>query len=108
SFLIKRARQALDFRLDGFDGGVFAGHNEPTGHADVCNVLGHHNTIIRGKKARAVFWRSGIFQWTSETQRSDKMTTPKIETDPLTGAEAAVEMLRAHGVELLFGLCGDT
>ena len=36
------------------------------------------------------------------------MTTPKIETDPLTGAEAAVEMLRAHGVELLFGLCGDT
>jgi acetolactate synthase-1/2/3 large subunit len=26
----------------------------------------------------------------------------------LTGAEAAVEMLRAHGVEILFGLCGDT
>ena len=26
----------------------------------------------------------------------------------LTGAEAAVEMLAAHGVEILFGLCGDT
>ena len=26
----------------------------------------------------------------------------------LTGAEATVEMLKAHGVEILFGLCGDT
>ncbi|HEY7219589.1 MAG TPA: thiamine pyrophosphate-binding protein [Candidatus Binatia bacterium] len=26
----------------------------------------------------------------------------------LTGAEAAVEILKAHGVEILFGLCGDT
>ena len=26
----------------------------------------------------------------------------------LSGAEAVVEMLRAHGVELIFGLCGDT
>jgi acetolactate synthase I/II/III large subunit len=26
----------------------------------------------------------------------------------LTGAEAAVEMLQAYGVEILFGLCGDT
>jgi acetolactate synthase-1/2/3 large subunit len=26
----------------------------------------------------------------------------------MTGAEAAVEMLRAHGVEVIFGLCGDT
>jgi acetolactate synthase-1/2/3 large subunit len=26
----------------------------------------------------------------------------------LTGAEAVVEMLRAHGVEMIFGLCGDT
>src|SRR3970040_744425 len=26
----------------------------------------------------------------------------------LTGAEALVEMLKAHGVELIFGLCGDT
>ena len=26
----------------------------------------------------------------------------------LNGAEAAVEMLRTHGVEILFGLCGDT
>ena len=28
--------------------------------------------------------------------------------DTLSGAEAAVEMLKAHGVEILFGLCGDT
>jgi acetolactate synthase-1/2/3 large subunit len=26
----------------------------------------------------------------------------------LTGAEAVVEMLRGHGVEIIFGLCGDT
>src|SRR5437868_6486782 len=26
----------------------------------------------------------------------------------LSGAEAAVEMLKAHGVETIFGLCGDT
>ncbi len=26
----------------------------------------------------------------------------------LTGAEAVVEMLKAHGVEIVFGLCGDT
>src|SRR5438067_12734409 len=26
----------------------------------------------------------------------------------LTGAQAVVEMLRAHGVEIIFGLCGDT
>src|SRR5437762_12145570 len=26
----------------------------------------------------------------------------------LTGAEAAVEMLKVHGVQILFGLCGDT
>src|ERR1700758_5350259 len=26
----------------------------------------------------------------------------------LTGAEAVVELLKAHGVEIIFGLCGDT
>src|SRR5712664_4925082 len=26
----------------------------------------------------------------------------------MTGAEAVVEMLRAHGVDVIFGLCGDT
>jgi acetolactate synthase-1/2/3 large subunit len=26
----------------------------------------------------------------------------------MTGAEAAVELLKAHGVEIIFGLCGDT
>jgi len=29
-------------------------------------------------------------------------------SDTTTGAEAAVEMLRLHGVEIIFGLCGDT
>jgi len=29
-------------------------------------------------------------------------------TESLTGAEAAVEMLKAHDVGILFGLCGDT
>ncbi|HEY5896615.1 MAG TPA: thiamine pyrophosphate-binding protein, partial [Burkholderiales bacterium] len=27
---------------------------------------------------------------------------------PISGAQATVEMLRAHGVEIVFGLCGDT
>jgi len=31
-----------------------------------------------------------------------------VEIAALTGAEAAVEMLKAHGVEVIFGLCGDT
>jgi acetolactate synthase I/II/III large subunit len=31
-----------------------------------------------------------------------------VELASLTGAEAVVEMLRAHGVETIFGLCGDT
>ncbi len=31
-----------------------------------------------------------------------------VEISTLTGAEAAVEMLKAHGVEAIFGLCGDT
>src|SRR3989454_10340627 len=36
--------------------------------------------------------------------------TKSVEPQPETriGAEAAVEMLKAHGVEILFGLCGDT
>lgn len=29
-------------------------------------------------------------------------------TSTLSGAEAVVEMLKAHGVEVIFGLCGDT
>ena len=37
------------------------------------------------------------------------MANPNKEAiDDITGAEAAVEMLKAHGVEILFGLCGDT
>ena len=33
-----------------------------------------------------------------------------VETEALTitGAEAVVEMLHAHGVEIVFGLCGNT
>jgi acetolactate synthase-1/2/3 large subunit len=31
-----------------------------------------------------------------------------VENATCTGAEAVVEMLKAHGVEVLFGLCGDT
>jgi len=31
-----------------------------------------------------------------------------VEAATLTGAEAVVEMLRIHGVEIVFGLCGDT
>ncbi len=30
------------------------------------------------------------------------------QSETITGAEAVVEMLKAHGVELIFGLCGDT
>lgn len=31
-----------------------------------------------------------------------------VELAALTGAEAVVEMLKTHGVEVIFGLCGDT
>ena len=31
-----------------------------------------------------------------------------VEISALTGAEAVVEMLKAHGVDIVFGLCGDT
>jgi len=31
-----------------------------------------------------------------------------VEAATLTGAEAVVEMLKVHGVEVIFGLCGDT
>ena len=36
------------------------------------------------------------------------MSNPATPFESLSGAEAAVEMLKAHGVEVLFGLCGDT
>jgi acetolactate synthase-1/2/3 large subunit len=32
----------------------------------------------------------------------------KEQSGTITGAEATVEMLKAHGVEIIFGLCGDT
>src|SRR6476660_4484808 len=31
-----------------------------------------------------------------------------LQAAALTGADAGVEMLKAHGVEVIFGLCGDT
>src|SRR5260221_10836620 len=31
-----------------------------------------------------------------------------VEMTTISGAEAVVEMLKAHGVEVIFGLCGDT
>src|SRR3954467_9722615 len=31
-----------------------------------------------------------------------------LQSAVLTGADAVVEMLKAHGVEVIFGLCGDT
>ena len=36
------------------------------------------------------------------------MQKAKAQGATLTGAQAVVEMLKAHGVEILFGLCGDT
>src|SRR5256714_15676344 len=32
----------------------------------------------------------------------------EVQAAALTGAEAVVEMLKAHGVDVIFGLCGDT
>src|SRR3954462_4905641 len=40
------------------------------------------------------------------TARMNKPVETQAAT--LTGAEAVVEMLKAHGVEIVFGLCGDT
>jgi acetolactate synthase-1/2/3 large subunit len=36
------------------------------------------------------------------------MTTSSAQPAAISAAEAAVEMLKAHGVEIIFGLCGDT
>ncbi len=36
------------------------------------------------------------------------MSKPNQPSMTVSGAEAVVEMLRLHGVEILFGLCGDT
>src|SRR5688572_21399658 len=35
-------------------------------------------------------------------------TAAQLGTSAMTGAEAVVEILKAHGVEVIFGLCGDT
>src|SRR5712675_1455584 len=45
-------------------------------------------------------WRANI------TAAVNKPVETRVAT--LTGAEAVVEMLKAHGVEVVFGLCGDT
>ena len=36
------------------------------------------------------------------------MSKPNEPSTTVSGAEAVVEMLRLHGVEIIFGLCGDT
>ena len=38
----------------------------------------------------------------------NKRLDTKVASDTMTGGEATVEMLKAHGVEYIFGLCGDT
>src|SRR5258708_10218531 len=45
-------------------------------------------------------WRANI------TAAVNKPVETRVAT--LTGAQAVVEMLRVHGVEVVFGLCGDT
>src|SRR5882724_7702678 len=45
-------------------------------------------------------WRANI------TAAVNKPVETRVAT--LTGAQAVVEMLKAHGVEVVFGLCGDT
>ena len=40
--------------------------------------------------------------------RNDKKPAPTPNDNQLTGAEAMVRMLEAHGVRHIFGLCGDT
>src|SRR5581483_136083 len=106
-FLIKRARQPLHFRLDGFDGGIFAGHRK-TG----CQLFVIFPVIIirspAGKK-RAGFLHRGLFRSNRRISGGDFMASAdKSTAETLSGAEAAVEMLCAHGVKFLFGLCGDT
>src|SRR4029078_6772605 len=53
-----------------------------------------------GAAARRCSWRANI------TAAVNQPT--EIRAATLNGAQAAVEMLRAHGVEIVFGLCGDT
>ena len=36
------------------------------------------------------------------------MSSGTARPNQLSGAEAMVELLRAHGVDTVFGLCGDT
>src|SRR5215208_161420 len=36
------------------------------------------------------------------------MSKPSELSSAVSGAEAVVEMLKLHGVEIIFGLCGDT
>src|SRR5438105_15255199 len=53
---------------------------------------------------RRLSWRANI------TAAVNKPVETRAATSigAMSGAEAVVEMLRAHGVEVIFGLCGDT
>ena len=71
----------------------------------VCIVKIYHNTIAEHDEARE---RENSVQL-AESGVQHHMNQPvKGQAGALTGAEAAVEMLKVHGVEILFGLCGDT
>ena len=50
----------------------------------------------------------GIGEAPLKTRRLMMNNPAETTAKSLTGAEAAVEMLKAHGVEIIFGLCGDT
>ncbi len=58
--------------------------------------------VIEKELARRRKWRAHAYN----RNRMNRAIDPQAVT--LSGAEAAVEMLRAHGVEVIFGLCGDT
>src|SRR5919198_2165490 len=50
--------------------------------------------------------RSATFMRANITAAMNQPVESRATT--LSGAQAVVEMLRAHGVEIVFGLCGDT
>jgi acetolactate synthase I/II/III large subunit len=71
----------------------------------VCIVKFYHNTIAENDEAH-----ERKFSQTNQKAGCNISMNQRAEGQAvtLTGAEAVVEMLKAHGVEVLFGLCGDT
>ncbi len=72
--------------------GALAGEISVIDNYDVCIRSRYHNTIKKRDDA----------------DTNDMNNPSNSPTDTITGAEAVVEMLKIHGVEFLFGLCGDT